>query len=93
LGPKIGKNSFIRRVYSFFSRPAYISRSNIANILLIALVLDPNFAKYNNSSYHEAGYDAYVTGFTFLRLVAFMLHETGRSWFVRMSMISMIWII
>ncbi|CAG8473468.1 8579_t:CDS:10 [Paraglomus occultum] len=42
------------------------------------IVLDPKFAKYkfNDSSlYHEAGYDAYVTGFIFARLVAFMLHE------------------
>ncbi|CAG8536366.1 6278_t:CDS:10 [Paraglomus brasilianum] len=42
------------------------------------IVIDPTFTKYklNDASlYHEAGYDAYVTGFIFARLVAFMLHE------------------
>ena len=56
-------------------------------------MFDPKFAKYkfnDDSLYHEAGYDAYVTGFIFLRLVAFMIHENGRSWFVRVSMASMI---
>ncbi|GBB87155.1 hypothetical protein RclHR1_01360026 [Rhizophagus clarus] len=42
------------------------------------IVLDPQFTRYtlNDKSHnHEAGYDAYITGYNFIRLAVFLLHE------------------
>ncbi|CAB4464086.1 unnamed protein product [Rhizophagus irregularis] len=42
------------------------------------IVLDPQFTRYtlNDISHnHEAGYDAYITGYNFIRLAVFLLNE------------------
>ena len=43
--------------------------------------MDPRFTRYtfNDESHnHEAGYDAYITGYNFIRLIVFLLHEKGK---------------
>ncbi|RIA82081.1 ribonuclease H-like domain-containing protein [Glomus cerebriforme] len=42
------------------------------------IVLDPKFTNYtlnDESQNHEAGYDAFITGYNFIRLAVFLLHE------------------
>ncbi|KAF0357475.1 CAF1-domain-containing protein [Gigaspora margarita] len=42
------------------------------------VVLDPKFTRYTFNDInknHEAGYDAYITGYNFIRMAVFILHE------------------
>ncbi|CAG8726025.1 511_t:CDS:2, partial [Racocetra persica] len=42
------------------------------------VVLDPRFTQYtlnDENKNHEAGYDAYITGYNFIRIAVFILHE------------------
>ncbi|CAG8465012.1 2479_t:CDS:10 [Scutellospora calospora] len=42
------------------------------------VVLDPKFTRYtfnDENKNHEAGYDAYITGYNFIRLAVFILHQ------------------
>ncbi|CAG8584397.1 3106_t:CDS:10 [Dentiscutata erythropus] len=42
------------------------------------VVLDPNFTRYTFNDInknHEAGYDAYITGYNFVRMAVYILHE------------------
>ncbi|CAG8615368.1 10449_t:CDS:10 [Cetraspora pellucida] len=44
------------------------------------VVLDPKFTQYTLNDVnknHEAGYDAYITGYNFIRMAVFILHEKG----------------
>ncbi|CAG8518574.1 5728_t:CDS:10 [Racocetra fulgida] len=41
-------------------------------------ILDPRFTQYtfnDENKNHEAGYDAYITGYNFIRIAVFILHE------------------